>query len=190
MLRVPSAKVYWLLDTGGIRGRSGGADGTRSVPATFQHTPESAGQSPRVLGEAIERLVENAEHRAAEHTGQRHLVARIGHGAEQIDDVEDFLLGVEGVPADKVVVDAVLPQGLFIILDICKRPEQERDIARPAGAENRLACDILVPYQLFAVIEHGAQSRRAIHRASRRRLRLAGLPSGSNSPASFGVARP
>ena len=89
-------------------------DGTLSC--LRQHAPEPAGKPALMLGEAIKRLVENAEHRAAEHAGQGHFVARIGNRAEQIDDVEDLLLGVKGVSADEVVVDAVLPQGLFVIL--------------------------------------------------------------------------
>ncbi len=66
---------------------------------------------------------------AAEDAGQRDLIGGAGDCAEQIEDVEDFLLGIEGVAADDVVVEAVVTEGGFVDVDIAERAKQNGDIA-------------------------------------------------------------
>ena len=68
------------------------------------------------VGEPEQRFVGEREERAAEDAGEADFVGGAGDGAEQVEHVEDFLLGVERVAADEVVVEAVFAEGFFVEL--------------------------------------------------------------------------
>ena len=63
---------------------------------------EAAGR----VDEPEQRFVGEREERAAQDAGQADFVGRAGDGAEQVQHVVDFLLGVKGVAADEVIVEA------------------------------------------------------------------------------------
>jgi hypothetical protein len=84
-------------------------------------------------------LVLQAKQRAAQHAGEAHLVVRAGQGPQQVQQVEDFLLGVEGMSADQVILDAVAPQGFFVEGHVRQRAKEDRDVARPHRADPRPA---------------------------------------------------
>ena len=86
--------------------------------------------------EPEQRFVGEREEGAAEDAGEADFVGRAGDGAEQVQDVEDFLLSVEGVATDDVVVEAVVAEGFFVDVDVAQRAEEDGDVAEfePANA--------------------------------------------------------
>ena len=130
----------------------------------FQLLGQFPGEKPRrqpfLLRKPQERLVQEAEKGTAEHAGQTHLVARAIDRPQQVQQIVDFLLGVEGVSADEVIVDAVAPQGIFVIFHVRQGAKQQGDVAlldwpdrRPAGLGR-----LFVPDHLFPGVEHGADA--------------------------------
>ena len=117
-------------------------------------------QSVRVSGQPKEALVEQAEQRAPQRAGQAHFVARIFERPQQVQQVVDLLLGVEGMSADQVVVDAVAAQCLFVVVDVGKRAEQQRHVAGADFPGRRLSGlgRLLVENDLLAGVEHCANS--------------------------------
>ena len=81
-----------------------------------------------------QRFVGEREERAAQHAGQADFVGRAGDGAEQIQHVVDFLLGVEGVAADEVVVETVFAEGFLVQPHVAECAEQDGDVARLGAA--------------------------------------------------------
>ena len=79
--------------------------------------------------EPVQRFIGERKEGAAEDAGEADFVGRAGDGAEQIEDVEDFLLGVKGVAADDVVVEAIVAEGGFVDVDVAQRAEQDGDVA-------------------------------------------------------------
>ena len=75
---------------------------------------QTTGQAGFVLREPEDRFVFERKETAAEHAGETHHVGGTGHGTEQVQEIEDFLLGVESVTADQVVVDAVAAERVFV----------------------------------------------------------------------------
>ena len=122
-----------------------------------------------------------AEKRTAEHAGQAHLVARAIDRPQQIQQIVDFLLGVEGMSADEVIVDAVAPQGLFVVFHVRQRANSRAmspcRTARTAGWP---------AWSLFGV----ASGRGSIaRRSSRPRRAWRGFAGRSNRPRAGGAAR-
>ena len=128
-----------------------------------------------ILQQPKQRLVVQTEHRTAEDAGQAHLVARAIERSQQVQQVVDFLLGVEGVAADEIVGDLVASQGLFVVFDVRQRTEQEGEIAGTGGSGRWLARWPLRSSQTSISPESSMlRMRRAIQSASRRRSRSLG----------------
>ena len=99
---------------------------------------------PAGFDEPEQRFVGEREERAAQHAGQADFVGRAGDGAEQVEHVVDFLLRVERVAADEVVVEAVFAERFFVHLHVAQRAEQDGDVAElqrprlpPFGVDDR-----------------------------------------------------
>ena len=119
------------------------------------------------VGEPEERFVGEREERAAEDAGEADFVGGAGDGAEQVEDVEDFLLGVERVAADEVVVEAVFAEGFFVDLDVAERAEEDGDVA---GLSRRgFFVSLSTTGSSVQVGSSNALRRRAIALASSRR---------------------
>ena len=87
-------------------------------------------RAPRALGgDPVEGVVADREERAPQGPGQRDGVERVLDGGQDVDQVEDLLLGEEARAADDVVVEPLGHQGRLVGRRVGERAEQERDVA-------------------------------------------------------------
>lgn len=82
-----------------------------------------------MFGKPEDGFVKEIEKRTAQHAQQAHFVAGAFQRTEQIHQVEDFLLGVKGVSAHKIIIDAIAAQCLFVIRHVGQCAEEQGDIA-------------------------------------------------------------
>ena len=55
----------------------------------------------------------------------------MGDRAQQVQDIENLLLRVEGMASHEVIVNLIPAQGLLVVLNVRKRAKQDGHIARP-----------------------------------------------------------
>ena len=114
------------------RARAGGDDFGLFFAGEFVR--RFGGEEAGVEAAAPARRARRGIHRqgekgAAEDAGEADFVGSAGDGAEQIEDVEDFLLGVEGVAADEVVVETLFAERFFVEADVAEGAEEDGDVA-------------------------------------------------------------
>ena len=131
----------------------------RAVQFHGQWVAEQARRQSYVLRKPQQRFVQQAEHRAAKHAAQAYLVAWAVDRPQQIQQVVNFLLGVEGVSTDEVIVDAVAAQGLFVVFHVRQGAEQQGHVARPHRPHAGAAAAAFSSQTIFSpLVEHGPDS--------------------------------
>ena len=121
---------------------------------------QARGQTIGVLCQPKQRFVRKREQSTAQCAGQADFVARTDQRSQQVQKVEDLLLGVEGVAADQVVVNPVTPQRLLVQLDVRQRAKQDGDVAGLDRARLQLARAFGIGRadERLAVVEHRANA--------------------------------
>ena len=112
---------------------------------------QARGQSLLMSRQPEQRRVLECEHRATQYACQGDVVRQTREYLEQIREVEDFLLRIECMAADKVIVDSAARQRLFVTLHIGERAKQNRDVTLPYRTRSVF---VIVNDELLLVVEH------------------------------------
>ena len=109
------------------RGRSTSGSFVEHRPVADVRAPRGAGPSGSVESQyRASSLIEKNGLRKAPASETR--VERVFDGGQDVDQVEDFLLGEEPRAADDVEIEPLGHQGLLVFGGVRERPEQERHV--------------------------------------------------------------